>query len=274
MIMGEMDPKVRQLADELEGAWSRMDLLEGPLTSREGGLPMATAQAVEAELVRRRRAAGHRTAGLKVGFANKAMWRILKLETLIWAHMYDDTVHLTGGAVRRHSLAGRRWPKIEVEIVFKLAKPIGPDPNDAAAILSAVEWVALGFEINDCIYPDWKYQPADLVAAYGLHTALIVGAPRAIAPGDVDALAEFAVTIARNGTVVETGAGKNSLKNPALCVGELAAGLARQSLTPPLKAGDVISTGSLTPAPLIQPGETWTAEADRLGLPPLVAEFV
>jgi len=271
--MTDIDPTVRRLADELEGAWARMDLLDGTLTARDGGLPMATAQAVEAELVRRRRAAGHRTAGLKVGFANRAMWRILKLDTLIWAHMYDDTVHLTGGARRRHSLAGRRWPKIEVEIVFKLSKPIGPDTGDAAAVLSSVEWVALGFEINDCVYPDWKYQPADLVAAYGLHTALIVGAPRAIAPGDVDALAEFTVTIAQNGTVVESGAGRNSLKNPALCLGELAAALSRQSLTPPLAAGDLVSTGSLTPAPLIHAGETWTAEADRLGLPPLVAEF-
>jgi len=206
MTMTEMDPGVRQLSDELERAWARMDLLDGPPSSREGGLPMATAQAVEAELVRRRRAAGHRTVGLKVGFANRAMWRILKLDTVIWAHMYDDTVHLTGGAVRRHSLAGRRWPKIEPEIVFKLAKPIGPDTADAAAVLSSVEWLALGFEINDCVYPDWKYQPADLVAAYGLHTALIVGEPRPPRPGDVEALAEFVVTIARNGTVMETGA--------------------------------------------------------------------
>ena len=272
--MADVDPEVKQLADEIERAWTRMDLLDGMLTAREGGLPMAKAQAVEAELVRRRLATGRRTAGLKVGFANKAMWRILKLDTLIWAHMYDDTVHLTGGAVRRHSLAGRRWPKIEIEIVFKLAKPIGPHTDDAAAVLSSVAWVALGFEINDCIYPDWKYQPADLVAAYGLHTALIVGTPKPIEPGDVDALAEFTVTLARNGTAAETGAGKNSLKNPALCLGELAAALSRQSLTPPLAAGDLVSTGSLTPAPLIQAGETWTATVDRLGLPPLVAEFV
>jgi 2-oxo-3-hexenedioate decarboxylase len=271
--MAEIDPHVRQLADELERAWTRMDLLDGPLSAREGGLPMATAQAVEAELVRRRRAAGHRTVGLKVGYANKAMWRVLKLETVIWAHMYDDTVHLTGGAVRRHPLKGRRWPKIEPEIVFKLSKPVGSDAMDVAAVLSSVEWLALGFEINDCIYPDWKYQPADLVAAYGLHTALIVGAPRPVQPGDVDALAQFSVTLSRNGTAVETGAGKNSLKSPALCLGELAAGLSRQTLTAPLAAGDLVITGSLTAAPLIEPGDTWRAEVDRLGLPPLVAEF-
>ncbi len=39
-----------------------------------------------------RRAAGRKTVGVKVGYANKAMWRVLKLDTLVWAHMYDDTV--------------------------------------------------------------------------------------------------------------------------------------------------------------------------------------
>ena len=41
---------------------------------------------------RRRVAAGHRVVGVKVGYANKAVWRVLKLETLVWASMYDDTV--------------------------------------------------------------------------------------------------------------------------------------------------------------------------------------
>jgi 2-oxo-3-hexenedioate decarboxylase len=272
--MAETESEIQQLADELERAWARMDLLEGPLTDRPGGLSMAKAQAVEAELVRRRRRAGHRTVGLKVGYANKAMWRILKLETVIWAHIYDDTVHLTHGAVRTHSLAGRRWPKIEPEIVFKLSKPIGPDTTDPDAVLSSVEWLALGFEINDCIYPDWKYQPMDLVAPYGLHTALIVGAPRPVQAGDVDALAQFVVTLSKDGTTAETGGGKNILKSPALCLGELAAGLSRQTLTPALAAGDIVTTGSLTNAPLILAGETWQAEVDRLGLPPLTVKFV
>ena len=39
---------------------------------------------------------------------------------------------------------------------------------DAAAVLEAVEWLALGFEIIDCVYVDWKFQPPDFVAAYGL----------------------------------------------------------------------------------------------------------
>ena len=41
-------------------------------------------------------------------------------------------------------------------------------------------WKSLGFEIIDCVYQDWKFQPPDFVASYGLHAALIVGAPIAV----------------------------------------------------------------------------------------------
>jgi hypothetical protein len=69
---------------------------------------------------------GHQTVGRKVGFANKAMWRVLKLETLVWAHMYDDTVHYAkrrrGGACRSRACSRRRSSR---KIVFKLKRPIG-----------------------------------------------------------------------------------------------------------------------------------------------------
>ena len=92
-------------------------------------------------------------------------------------------------------------PRIEPEIVFKLKRPFaGGDP---AAALEAVEWLALGFELIDCVYADWKFQPADFLAAYGLHAGLVVGEPRPVAPAEipalVDALATFTVALTKNG---------------------------------------------------------------------------
>ena len=91
---------------------------------RAASFDLAAAYAVEAELVRLRRAAGRTTVGRKVGFANKAMWRVLKLETLVWAHMYDDTVQYAENGAASLSLARMCSPKIEPEIVFKLKKPL------------------------------------------------------------------------------------------------------------------------------------------------------
>ena len=148
--------------------------------SARDGLDLSTAYAVERSSCGLRRAAGHATVGVKVGFANKAMWRVLKLDTLVWAHMYDDTVRYANANAPRSRSRRRSRPKIEPEIVFKLKAPLSAGITEAAAALEAVEWLALGFEIIDCPFADWKFQPADFVAAYGLHAALIVGEPRPV----------------------------------------------------------------------------------------------
>jgi 2-oxo-3-hexenedioate decarboxylase len=238
-------------------------------TARGDGFDLAAAYAVEAELTRMRRQAGHATVGRKVGYANKAMWRVLKLPTLVWASMYDDTVHYTGAA-RPASLAtaGLRSPRIEPEIVIKLKT--APQSGEAGAVIGAAEWVALGFEIVDCPYPEWKFQPADFVASFGLHAALFVGEPRPVGAEALDVLCDqlagLKVLLKKNGELVEEGFGKNALRSPALCVGELASALAAQPGQEPLRAGELVSTGTLTNAHPIAAGEQWTVEAEGLDL--------
>ena len=257
------------LAHVLRDAYTQRQTTDAP-TSRDPGFDLQAAYAVEAELVRMRRAAGHKTVGLKVGFANKAMWRVLKLETLVWAHMYDDTVHDAQNGEATLSIARMVAPKIEPEIVFKLKRPIGPGEVDPAAVVDAVEWLALGFEIIDCVFPDWKFQAPDFVAAYGLHAALVVGEPRSIEaamiPGLVEALPKFKVKLSKNGELVEEGSGKNSLRSPALCLAELAASTLKQPGAEPLAAGDLVSSGTLTESKLIAAGDTWTAQVEGLDL--------
>ena len=85
-----IDPHV--VAQELVDAYASGDMLDAPLSSRQG-FDLATAYAVEAELARRRRASGHNVVGRKIAFANEAVWQKLKLQTVAWGSMYDDTVH-------------------------------------------------------------------------------------------------------------------------------------------------------------------------------------
>ena len=261
------------LADELSAAYAarRTDLV--PPSARDAAFDLAAAYAVEAELVRRRRASGHATVGRKVGFANKAVWRALKLETLVWASMYDDTVRFAAHNTATLDIARMSAPRIEPEIVFKMSEAPAADATDAASVLAGVEWLALGFEIIDCVYKDWKFQPADFVAARGFHAALIVGEPILVTPGNIPALVEqlpkFTVALARNGDVVGEGSGRNALRSPALCLGELAAALARSPGAEPLRAGALVSSGTLTESKTISSGETWTAAVDGIALPAL-----
>ena len=259
------------LATELLDAYRDRRLVPAP-TSREGGLDLASAYAVEAEVVRARQAAGHRLAGMKVGFANKAAWRILKLETVVWAHMYDDTVRHAVDDHAELSLGGMVSPKIEPEIVFCMKAMPAPGA-DAAAVLGAVDWLALGFEIIDCVFPDWQFQPADFVASRGLHAGLIVGTPLKVTADNRDALAAAlaacTVRLDRNGETAATGGGRNVLRNPAACLGELAAALTRSTTHGPLQPGDLVSSGTMTESQLIGANETWTATLEGLERPAL-----
>ena len=259
-----MDPK--SLAQEITDAYAKRELIPAP-SARDGGIDLDTAYAVEADMTRARRAAGHQTVGWKVGYANKAMWRALKLETLVWAHMYDDTVRYADWNDTKLSIAPMFSPKIEPELVFKLARP--PASADPVAVLEATEWIALGFEIIDCVFPDWTFQPADFVAARGLHAALVIGEPVYVEPEDiarlVTELADFTVRLLRNNELVEEGAGKNALKSPALCVGELSEAMKRRG-GETLQAGDLVSTGTLTTSMPMTAGDVWIAALS--GIPP------
>jgi 2-keto-4-pentenoate hydratase len=269
--MSETHLDVRALARELFDARINGNRVSTLPSSRHGGLDLGTAYLVGAELTRMRRAEGHSTVGRKVGFANEAMWRVLNLRTVAWAHMYDDTVSHAPNGQASLSLNRMVSPRIEPEVVLKLNQT--PSSKDPASVLESVEWIALGFEFVDCPFPDWTFHPVDLVSCFGLHVALVVGerhhVRRKEIPALVDQLGAMKVTLSRNDELVEEGLGKNVLRNPAACLGELASAIATQPGAEPLSAGELVSTGSLTTAPPIAAGERWTVEAEGIALSPL-----
>lgn len=266
------DPRVPMLAREMLDAYTSGSRIPVPPSAREGGLDLDTGYAVEAELTRIRRASGRRTVGRKIGLANRAVWRALDLRTLVWANMYDDTVHYAKDGHATLSLARMRAPRIEPEIAVKL-KRMPPAGVDAAGVLESVEWLAFAFEIVDCPYPDWKFQAGDFMASLGLHAALVVGEPRPIGRQDIpqlaDRLAAFTARLSKDGEVVQEGGGKNVLDSPALCLAELASAVPAQPGAEPLRAGELISTGSLTTAPPVTAGQRWSVEATGLDVPAL-----
>jgi 2-oxo-3-hexenedioate decarboxylase len=260
------------LAREILEAYAARRVIPPP-GGRGSGFDLNAAYSVSSEIARLRRAAGRSITGLKVGYANKAVWRALKLDTLVWGPMYDDTVHFATGNALSLPVGGMHSPKIEPEIVFKLKRPLAGGAADAAAALDAVEWLALGFEIIDCVFPDWKLQPADFVASKGLHAGLVVGGPLPMQPARipalVEALARFTVTLFKDGQVAAEGSGRNALRSPALCLAELATAVAERPGTGSLEAGALISSGTLTDSQPMAAGETWTATVEGLELPSL-----
>ena len=264
--------EIDAIARELMSAYETGRMVSAP-PSQKPGFDVNASYAVEAKLKHLREEGGHKAVGRKVGYANKAMWRVLTLETLVWAHMYDDTVHYAESNSATLTLPKARSLKIEPEMVFGLREQVVGGKPDATAALAAVEWLALGFEIIDCPFPDWQFQPSDFVASFGLHAALVIGERLQVGRDNiatlVETLAKFKVRMSKNGEFVEEGSGRNSLKSPALCLAELSTAIAKRFPAEPLSGGEIVSSGTLTAGHSLEKNDLWKAELGGLPLPPL-----
>jgi 2-oxo-3-hexenedioate decarboxylase len=138
-----------------------------------------------------------------------------------------------------------------------------------AALLDCIEWVTLGYEIVQSIFPGWKFAAADTVAANGVHGALLIGPRHVIARRKTQwqrELANFGVELFCNGKLSQRGGGALVLDSPLLALRHLVELLANDSHNPPLHAGDLISTGTLTLAMPVSAGETWTTKVAGIPL--------
>jgi 2-oxo-3-hexenedioate decarboxylase len=236
-------------------------------TSRESAFDLVAAYRVARRIRDLREARGERPVGRKIGFTNRAAWADLKVSAPIWGYMYAATTHDLEPSARA-SLAGLSEPRIEPEIVIGLAEPPTPD-MDERELARCVAWVAHGFEIVRTVYPGWKFLPADAVAAFGMHGALWIG-PRHPFAERASAWARelpaCEVELFRNGVVSERGRGANVLDGPLAALRALVAELAADANNPPLAAGEIVTTGSLTRATPIEPGEVWETRMSGIAL--------
>jgi 2-oxo-3-hexenedioate decarboxylase len=73
--------------------------------------------------------------------------------------------------------------------------------------------------------------------------------------------------------VIDRGRGEIVLGSPLAALGHLVELLAKQPKSPPLAPGEIISTGTLTDAHPVAPGETWSTEIRGLPLAGLQLVF-
>jgi 2-keto-4-pentenoate hydratase len=239
-----------------------------PAFSRlHGGLSVTDAYRVTPLLRAAFEARGERVIGRKIGFTNHQMWAAHGVEAPIWGYCADRTTYqLEVTPVQNASDFAE--PRIEPEIMFGLGK--APALNmDESALLDCIDWVALGYEIVQSIFPGWKFTASDAIAANALHGALLVGNRHAIAPrrgawqGE---LASFSVELYCDGKLKQVGGGALVLDSPLLALRHLVELLADDPHNPPLRTGEVISTGTLTLAMPISAGETWTTRTRGIPL--------
>lgn len=244
-----------------------------PFSARPGGFTPQDACRVRPLLRQAFEARGERIVGRKIGFTNSRIWPEYGVDAPIWGYVTDRTLRDLA-TTSSLSLTGLPEPKIEPEIVLGLAAVPSPGMDDAT-LLGCVEWLALGYEVVQSIYPNWTFSAADTVAANTLHGALLIGQRHAIAQRRDDwlrELADFKIELLCNGRVLDRGEAANVLGGPLKVLGRVSDMLAQDPLNPPLAKGDIVSTGTLTRALDIKAGESWTARVSGIPLDPVVLQ--
>jgi 2-keto-4-pentenoate hydratase len=233
-----------------------------PLSKAYPDFGLEEAYRITAAVRAEREARGERPIGRKIGFTNRTIWAEYGVYAPIWGYVYDRTVRDLTSDPLEVSLSGLAEPRIEPEIVFGLAAPPAPG-MDEQALIHCIDWIAHGFEIVQSIFPNWSFRAPDTVAAYGLHGRLFIG-PRHSAGLRRDTwaseLSRFEIDLFHNGAHVDHGVAANVLNGPLFALRHLAETLAQDRLSPPLAAGEIVTTGTLTRAFPVARGEEWSTK--------------
>lgn len=229
-------------------------------------LDMADGYAVAARIAAARRARGERVRGRKIGFTNRRIWPLYNVDAPIWGWVWDSALHdiPDSGHV---ALPRLPEPRLEPEIVLGIAR--SPEPGmDAAALRDCLEWIAHGVEIVTSVYPGWRFTAPDTAAAQGLHGALWLGERVAADRIPARALETFELALDGPGGTLR-GHASDVLGGPLHALAHLVEELSGTPGTAPLQPGEVVTTGTLTDAVPIAPGQTWRTELTGIALPGL-----
>lgn len=233
----------------------------------------AAAEAVMAARIAR----GERPCGWKIGFTNRTIWDEYGVYAPIWGPMYRGTIRacdpLSGNPVL--DISALQEPRIEPEIVLRIARAPHPAMDDRE-LVDCIDAVAHGFEIVQSIFPGWRFKAADIVAACALHGALVHGPFTALdhhAEEWIGRLKTFRVTLHRNGEEVDRGVAANVLDGPLAALRHFAAGLRARPMARGIEPGDLVTTGTVTRAFPIAPGETWHTDLHGIPLPGMRLAF-
>lgn len=282
LISTQANRYAHQLLAARHGA-QRMPLLSA------GGLSADDSYDIAKSILDMRVAQGDTPVGRKIGFSNHAIWsRYGVTESIhapIWAYLFDSTVRFAPNNRGIQSLQGAVQPRIEPEIVFKLERTPLPGA-DCEEVADCIEWMAHALELVVCPFPDWKFDMADAIAAFGLHGSLIIGEPKELSGASrrnlAETLANAAVSLSCSGADAHpdsialraAGFGSELQGSPVHALWHLHQALQQQSQFAPLAAGEIIATGAWTDAYPIEAGQTWSTAFSGVTLPGLTVSFV
>jgi len=195
--------------------------------------------------------------GWKLGVTSRAKQQQVGVDAPIYGFLASDHVLDVGQPLET---AQHINPRCEPEIVFVMGRDLAGEYVTVTEVLAATAGVAVGIEVLDSRYTDYRFTMPDVVADNASAGRYVVGAP--VPPGGID-LRLVGVVLEHNGDVVATASGAASLGHPGSAVAWLVRSLAPSGEG--LRTGDVILSGGLTAAVPVTAGDVVVATIDRIG---------
>jgi 2-keto-4-pentenoate hydratase len=252
----EEEEVVRAAAARLEDAAASGVPCE-PVRNLLGDTDIALAYRVQQRLTELRLSAGARIVGRKIGLTSPAVQQQLGVNRPDCGVLFDDMMCGPDGVVPSGRLL---QPKAEAEIAFVLGADLD-DVSDADNVRSAISYAVAAVEIVDSRVRDWDIRITDTVADNASSGMFVLGSKQVkldeFEPADVEML----LTI--NGAVASSGTGRACLGDPLAALAWLAR--AARDYGWPLRAGDVVLSGSLGPLVTVTAGCRLHAELSFLG---------
>ncbi len=234
---------------------TRADLPSAAATGFDLAQGYAVAQAIRA----RRMARGERQLGYKIGFTNRTIWPRYGVYGPIWGPVWNTTTMFLDSASAEVALTSLVQPRLEPEIAFCFAQAPRAGMSEAE-LADCIEWVAHSFEIVHTHFDDWRFQAADTVADFALHGRLIVGprVPMSEFAAPAAELAALGVQLWRGDELIDEGRGSNVLDGPLSALRTWVDAMLAQPHGWPIDARHVVTTGTITDAAPLLPGQRWT----------------
>ncbi len=249
---------IKSLGDELYGALQNRSSVK-PLTERYPAITVADSYQISKVITDSRVAAGERIIGKKIGLTSKAVQNMLGVGEPDFGFLTDGMAYSQGQEMPISKKLIQ--PKAEGEIAFILKKDLLGPGLTAADVIAATECVMPCFEVVDSRVEDWRIKIQDTVADNASCGLFVLG-DTAVSPRSVD-LRTVGMVVEKNGALLSTGAGAAALGSPVNCVMWLANTLGEFGI--PLKAGEVILSGSLVPLESVQAGDFMSVSIGGIG---------
>jgi 2-oxopent-4-enoate hydratase len=229
-----------------------------PVRDVLGTTDIASAYAVQTELISRRTAAGARIVGRKIGLTNPKVQAQLGVDQPDFGVLLDDMDCSPDETV---DITRLLQPKIEAEIAFVLQADLDQDTITEADVAAATGHVLPALEIVDSRIADWDISIVDTVADNASSGLFVLGQnPVAL---DGLHLAAVTMTMTKNEEPASEGSGADCLGNPLTAVAWLAR--TARDYGSPLRAGNVILSGALGPMVAVDPGAAFIADITGIG---------